>query len=120
MENFQDLISANEAFSSSFKSSGLSGQARKGLAIVTCMDSRIAPLSIVGMDVGDAKILRNAGARVTEDVLRTLVLATHLLGVNRVLIMPHTDCRMASAEEHEMHQQILEKSGIDKIGRAHV
>ena len=113
MENFQDLLGANKEFSAGFKSSGLSGQARKGLAIVTCMDSRIAPLSIVGMDVGDAKILRNAGARVTEDVLRTLVLATHLLGVNRVLIMPHTDCRMASAEEHEMHQQIFDKSGID-------
>ena len=113
MENFQDLIKANNDFAASFKSTGLSGQAAKGLAIVTCMDSRIAPLSIVGMSVGDAKILRNAGARVTEDVLRTLVLATHLLGVNRVLIMPHTDCRMASAEEHEMHQQILEKSGID-------
>ena len=113
MENFQDLLKANEEFSAGFKSTGLSGQARQGLAIVTCMDSRIAPLSIVGMSVGDAKILRNAGARVTEDVLRTLVLATHLLGVNRVLIMPHTDCRMASAEEHEMHQQIMEKSGID-------
>ena len=113
MENFQDLLKANEEFSAGFKSTGLSGQARQGLAIVTCMDSRIAPLSIVGMNVGDAKILRNAGARVTEDVLRTLVLATHLLGVNRVLIMPHTDCRMASAEEHEMHQQIMEKSGID-------
>ena len=113
MENFQDLIKANEDFSAGFKPTGLSGQAVKGLAIVTCMDSRIAPLTIVGMNVGDAKILRNAGARVTEDVLRTLVLATHLLGVNRVLIMPHTDCRMASAEEHEMHQQILEKSGID-------
>jgi carbonic anhydrase len=113
MENFQDLIGANDEFAKNFKTTGLSGQARKGLAIVTCMDSRIAPLSIVGMEVGDAKILRNAGARVTEDVLRTLVLATHLLGVNRVLIMPHTDCRMASAEEHEMHQQILDKSGID-------
>jgi carbonic anhydrase len=113
MENFQDLIGANQEFVASFKPTGLSGQAVKGLAIVTCMDSRIAPLAIVGMNVGDAKILRNAGARVTEDVLRTLVLATHLLGVNRVLIMPHTDCRMASAEEHEMHQQILEKSGID-------
>ena len=113
MENFQDLIGANDEFAKHFRSTGLSGQALKGLAIVTCMDSRIAPLSIVGMSVGDAKILRNAGARVTEDVLRTLVLATHLLGVNRVLIMPHTDCRMASAEEHEMHQQILEKSGID-------
>ena len=113
MENFEDLIGANNEFAKSFKSTGLSGQALKGLAIVTCMDSRIAPLSIVGMSVGDAKILRNAGARVTEDVLRTLILATHLLGVNRVLIMPHTDCRMASAEEHEMHQQILDKSGID-------
>lgn len=113
MENFEDLLEANKNFVAAFKSTGLSGQAKKGLAIVTCMDSRIAPLSIVGMNVGDAKILRNAGARVTEDVLRTLVLATHLLGVNRILIMPHTDCRMASAEEHEMHQQILDKSGID-------
>jgi carbonic anhydrase len=113
MESFQDLLAANKNFVETFKSSGLSGQAAKGLAIVTCMDSRIAPLNIVGMSVGDAKILRNAGARVTEDVLRTLILATHLLGVNRVLIMPHTDCRMASAAEDEMHRQILAKSGID-------
>jgi len=113
MENFADLIAANSEYSESFKSSGLSGEAKKGLAIVTCMDSRIDPLHIVGMAAGDAKILRNAGARVTEDVLRTLVLATHLLGVNRVLVMPHTDCRMASGEEHEIHAAIKEKSGID-------
>jgi carbonic anhydrase len=62
------------------------------------MDSRIDPLHIVGMEDGDAKILRNAGARVTEDVLRTLVLATHLLSVTRILVMPHTDCKMASGE----------------------
>jgi carbonic anhydrase len=80
------------------------------------MDSRIDPLHIVGMEAGDAKILRNAGARVTDDVLRTLVLATHLLGVTRVLVMPHTDCRMASGEEHEIHAAILEKSGIDTRG----
>jgi carbonic anhydrase len=113
MENFADLIAANSEYAESFKSSGLSGEAKKGLAIVTCMDSRIDPLHIVGMAAGDAKILRNAGARVTEDVLRTLVLATHLLGVNRVLVMPHTDCRMASGEEHEIHAAIKEKSGID-------
>ncbi|CAB4545678.1 CynT Carbonic anhydrase [actinobacterium SCGC AAA044-D11] len=116
MENFADLISANKEYASSFESQGLTGQAKKGLAIVTCMDSRIDPLHIVGMEAGDAKILRNAGARVTEDVLRTLVLATHLLGVTRVLVMPHTDCRMASGEEHEIHAAILEKSGIDTRG----
>ena len=113
MDRFDDLLAANKEFVSKFTSENLTGTAVKGLAIVTCMDSRIDPLHIVGMDAGDAKILRNAGARVTEDVLRTLVLATHLLGVNRVLVMPHTDCRMASGEEHEIHAAIKEKSGID-------
>ena len=65
------------------------------------------------MNPGDVKILRNAGARVTDDVLRTLVLATFLLGVNRVLVMPHTDCRMASATEPEIHETILQESGVD-------
>jgi carbonic anhydrase len=116
MENFADLLGANKEYAATFKSNGLSGEARKGLAIVTCMDSRIDPLHIVGMEAGDAKILRNAGARVTEDVLRTLVLATHLLGVKRILVMPHTDCKMASGEEHEIHAAILEKSGIDTRG----
>ena len=116
MENFADLLGANKDYASTFKSMGLSGEAIKGLAIVTCMDSRIDPLHIVGMEAGDAKILRNAGARVTEDVLRTLVLATHLLGVNRILVMPHTDCRMGSGEEHEIHAAILEKSGVDTRG----
>jgi carbonic anhydrase len=116
MENFADLLKANEEYAQHFTQEELTGFAQKGLAIVTCMDSRIDPLRIVGMHAGDAKILRNAGARVTEDVLRTLVLATHLLGVKRVLVMPHTDCRMASAEESEIHQQIKEASGIDTRG----
>ena len=77
------------------------------------MDSRINPLSVVGMRSGDAKILRNAGARVTEDVLRTLVLGTYLLGVDRILIMPHTDCRMAKSEEQEIHQLIDDEFGVD-------
>jgi len=116
MENFADLLKSNEEYATHFTKEDLTGFAQKGLAIVTCMDSRIDPLRIVGMHAGDAKILRNAGARVTEDVLRTLVLATHLLGVKRILVMPHTDCRMASAEESEIHQQIKEASGVDTRG----
>jgi carbonic anhydrase len=68
------------------------------------------------MQPGDVKILRNAGARVTDDVLRTLVLATWLLNVNRILVMPHTDCKMASATEAEMHEAIMDQSGIDTRG----
>jgi carbonic anhydrase len=113
MDKFEDLLIANKRFAENFTSENLTGTAIKGLAIVTCMDSRIDPLRIVGMHPGDAKILRNAGARVTDDVLRTLVLATHLLGVNRVLVMPHTDCRMASTNEAGIHAAITSKSGVD-------
>ena len=113
ISEFSDIVSANASFVKDFKHSGLTGTARKGLAIVTCMDSRISPLAVVGMQAGDAKILRNAGARVTEDVLRTLVLASYLLGVSRVLVMPHTDCRMAISDEASIHTTINEKFGVD-------
>jgi carbonic anhydrase len=110
---FDDIFAANQAFANSFEHSHLTGTATRGLAIVTCMDSRISPLAVVGMQAGDAKILRNAGARVTDDVLRTLVLATYLLGVKRVLVMPHTDCRMAKNNEAEIHAMIDTQHGVD-------
>ena len=113
LETFADVVAGNDTFVAEFSGMGLSGHANKGLAVITCMDSRIDPLRIVGMEPGDVKILRNAGARVTDDMLRTLVLATHLLGVDRILVMPHTDCRMASADEESIHAAIKEQSGID-------
>ena len=110
---FEDIFAANAEFASIFKHSELSGYARKSLAIITCMDSRINPLAIVGMQAGDAKILRNAGGRVTDDVLRTLVLASYLLGVTRVLVMPHTDCRMVCANDSVIHETIQNQHGVD-------
>ncbi len=112
-DSFSDILEANQTFARNFQGSELTGVAVQRLAIVTCMDSRISPLAVVGMKSGDAKILRNAGARVTEDVLRTLVLATYLLGVERILVMPHTDCRMAQSEESVIHQTILDQYGVD-------
>ena len=102
-EPFKDVLNSNAEYSKEFKYSELTGRTAKGLAVVTCMDSRINPLSVVGMRSGDAKILRNAGARVTEDVIRTLVLATYLLNVDRILVMPHTDCAMARGDEADIH-----------------
>ena len=110
---FGDLLVNNKSFVSNFEYEELTGTAKEGLAIVTCMDSRISPLAVVGMKPGDAKILRNAGARVTDDVLRTLVLASYLLGVKRILVMPHTDCRMANGDEADIHNEINAQYGID-------
>ena len=111
-QDFDDVLTANELYARDFDRGGLEPLAARGLAILTCMDSRIDPLRMLGLSAGDAKILRNAGARVTEDVLRTLVLATHLLGVERVLVVPHTRCRMAQTTEDEIHAVILEH-GVD-------
>jgi carbonic anhydrase len=110
---FTDVLEGNETYAADFPGTGLTGRALKGLALVTCMDSRIEPLPLLGMEQGDVKILRNAGARVTDDVLRTLVLAAYLLDVTRVLVMPHTHCKMASATEDQIHRQILEERGVD-------
>lgn len=113
IEAFDDVLASNAEYAIEFAAAELSGWAARGLAVVTCMDSRIDPLAVLGMQPGDVKILRNAGARVTEDVLRTLVLATYLLGVERVLVMPHTDCKMASGDEAAVHRAIVEQHGVD-------
>ena len=112
-EGFDDLLAANRTYAAGFTSSDLRGRAARGLAVVTCMDSRIEPLQMLGLSQGDAKILRNAGARVTDDVLRTLVLAVHLLGVDRVMVVAHTDCRMATVTDEQVHTAIRESTGID-------
>jgi carbonic anhydrase len=112
-ETFADVLRANEEYAQHFADQGLSGRASKGLALVTCMDSRIDPLAMLGMHPGEMKILRNAGARVTYDVLRTLVLAVHLLGVNRILVVPHTNCKMASGDDAMVHDALSEATGLD-------
>ncbi len=103
---FDDVLSANQAYSSGFRLAGLAPTAARGLAVVTCIDSRIEPLQMLGLAPGDAKILRNAGARVTDDVLRSLVLAVNLLGVNRVGVVQHTGCRMTGATNAELQESL--------------
>ncbi len=110
---FSDVLTANAEFAARFDANGLSGQAAKGLAVLTCIDTRIDPLGMLGLQPGDAKILRNAGARVTDDVLRTLVLATYLLNVSRVMVIAHTDCRMVGGTEEDVHRAIGERGGPD-------
>ena len=100
---FADVLAANSDYVAHFRLAGLAPRAARGLAVLTCMDSRIEPLAMLGLAPGDAKILRNAGARMTDDVLRTLVLARYLLGVERVMLVAHTRCRMAGGTETDMH-----------------
>lgn len=113
MEDFDDLLAANRDFASDFTLGGFDGVAHAGIAIVTCMDSRIDPLGMLGLKPGDAKIFRNPGARVTEAALEAIVLGVHLLKVERVLVVPHTRCAVASNTAAELRARVSESAGQD-------
>lgn len=108
---FADLFAGNELYAAVAHEVVESGVARKGLAVLTCIDSRIDPLAVFGLERGDAKILRNAGARVTTDVLRSLALAGAALGVTRIAVVQHTDCKLASATDEELVEAVATRTG---------
>ena len=113
MDDFDDLLEANAEYAAQFTGGDFDGVAHAGVAIVTCMDSRITPLAMLGLHHGDAKILRNPGGRVTESALEALVLAVHLLGVERILVIPHTRCAMTQSTEQQLQDQVGESAGMD-------
>ena len=98
----EELLRANAAYADQFSLGDLEARATRGVAVVTCMDTRIEPLGMLGLVPGDAKIMRNAGGRVTDDVLRSLVLAAHMLGVERIVVIHHTECALAGATDDEL------------------
>ena len=111
--DFDDLLSANRTYAADFEIGGFDGVAHAGVAIVTCIDSRIDPLNMLGLQAGDAKIFRNPGGRVTDAALEALVLGVHLLNVNRILVVPHTRCAMASNTEQELHERVGQSASQD-------
>src|ERR1700736_6730069 len=113
---FDDLLDANRRYMTEFHDPGVEGRAARGLAVLTCIDSRIDPLAMLGLRAGDAKIIRNAGARVTDDSLRSLVLAANLLGVTRVCVVQHTDCAMVGRTDEEIRARISSLRGVDASG----
>jgi carbonic anhydrase len=113
---FDDLLRANASYQKDYGLGHLSAQAQKHVAVLTCMDTRIDPLGMLGLTPGDAKIVRNAGARVSDDALRSLILATNLLSCERVAIVQHTDCAMSKNSDQQLRDAVTAKSGADASG----
>lgn len=111
--SFDDLLAANRQYADNFPHPGFDGLARKGVLMVTCMDSRIDPLDLIGLGHGDAKILRSPGGQVSDTMLKGCILGVHLLGVERIMIVPHTKCAMASGTDANIREVIAERCGLD-------
>lgn len=111
-DDFADLLARNESYAQSFDRGGFDGVAHAGVAMVTCMDSRIEPLQVVGLQLGDAKILRTPGAHVDHEALVGCILSVHLLGVDRILVVAHTRCAMASGTDAELTERLSQAVGV--------
>ncbi len=106
-----DLLEANARYVAGFDASELRVRPLKQLAILTCMDSRYTAQGVMGLSPGDAHVIRNAGGRVTEDAIRSLVLSAALLGTRACVVIHHNDCGLFGRSEEELRLRVAEVSG---------
>ncbi len=112
MSVIDDVVLANAEFAKTYHSSHFTPRPRKHLTVLTCMDTRLTIASL-GLTVGDAHILRNAGGLVTEDSLRSVLLSHFFLGSEELMIINHTDCGLMKLPEGELRESIRKQTGRD-------
>jgi carbonic anhydrase len=104
MSEVRRLLADNKAYAAA-RTNVADPRPSRRLAVVTCMDARIDVFAALGLHLGEAHIIRNAGGRVTDDVLRSLALSSHVLGVDTVVVMQHTQCGLAGVTDQELRQR---------------
>ena len=107
-----ELLRNNEEYASTFDKGDLPMPPEKQIAVVTCMDARLSPYDMLGLQEGDAHVIRNAGGVITDDEIRSLVISQRLLGTHEIMLIQHTDCGMLTFTDDELKQQIHEEVGM--------
>jgi carbonic anhydrase len=105
------LLENNRRWAEGFDKGGLPVAPGKKLAVVACMDSRFLPSRVLGLEEGDAHIIRNAGGVVTDDTIRSLALSQHLLGTEEIVLIHHTDCGLEKVTDDEFRERMGEFAG---------
>jgi len=103
-----EITSANERYAGGFAKGDLPMPPARRFAVVTCMDARLDPAKFLGLEEGDAHVIRNAGGLVTDDALRSLVISHHLLGTQEVFVIAHTDCGMLGGFNWSSQHLVME------------
>ena len=101
-----EVKAANERYAQEFAKGNLPMPPGRRFAVVTCMDARLDPARFLGLEEGDAHVIRNAGGIVTDDALRSLVISHHLLGTQEALVIGHTDCGMLTFTDDELRERL--------------
>jgi len=111
-----ESLRANERYAASFRHGSLPMPPARRLAAVVCMDARLMPDQFLGLNIGEAHIIRNAGGIVTDDALRSLIISHKLLGTNEFFVINHTDCGMLTFDDEDLRRRLKEETGADASG----
>jgi carbonic anhydrase len=113
MAMLDECLRSNQPYAAGFKKGHLHHAPARKLAVVACMDARLMVDQFLGLKIGDAHVIRNAGGLVTDDALRSLVISYHLLGTREFFVIEHTGCGMLGFEEEPVKQQIAQATSSD-------
>ena len=113
MGQVTSVVEANQKFAESFDKGDLEIPPARNIAVLTCIDARIDPAKALGLDIGDAHVIRNAGGRASDDAVRSLLISSWLLGTREFLVIHHTDCGMEKFTDEAMTEIIAERCGQD-------
>jgi len=112
MSATDDFLAANKTYAANFKKGDKPMPPAKKVAVVACMDARIETGRLLGLEEGDAHVIRNAGGVVTDDVIRSLAISQRLLGTTEIVLIHHTDCGMLTFKDDDVKSQIEEETGL--------
>ena len=112
MSVIDEFLANNDAYASGFEKGALDMPPLKKIAVVACMDARLESGAMLGLEEGDAHVIRNAGGVVTDDVIRSLTISQRLLGTREIMVIHHTDCGMLTFRDDELKEQIAEDTGF--------
>jgi carbonic anhydrase len=111
MSTVDELLDNNKGFAEGFDQGDLPLPPARKVAVVACMDARLNPYPILGLRLGDAHVIRNAGGVITDDEIRSLAISQHLLGTEEIMLIHHTDCGMLTFNDEEFKQKLGEETG---------
>jgi carbonic anhydrase len=112
MSATNDFLAANQGYAETFTKGGKPMPPAKKIAVVACMDARIETGRLLGLEEGDAHVIRNAGGVVTDDVIRSLAISQRLLGTREIMLIHHTDCGMLTFKDDAVKAQIEDDTGL--------
>jgi carbonic anhydrase len=108
-----EFLEANRRYRANFTKGALPMPPGRKVAVLVCMDARIDPAKALGLEEGDAHVIRNAGGRASDDAIRSLAISQQLLGTREIIVIHHTDCGMLTFSDDDFRRQLIEETGVE-------